>query len=76
MEINIRDSSKLVDIWLTDSEKRDAELWERFKPLYQEYKKKDCLVVMFESGKQDLTELTSGLLCDTSLPYIEMLLLY
>lgn len=63
MEIHVRDGSKLVEVWLTNSEKRDAELRERLKPLYREYKKKDYLVAVFESGEQDLTELTSGLLC-------------
>lgn len=64
MEIHVRDGSKLVEVWLTNSEKRDRALRERLKPLYQEYKKKDYLVAVFESGEQNLTELTSGLLCD------------
>ena len=58
MEIHVRDGSKLVEVWLTNSEKRDAELRERLKPLYREYKEKDYLVAVFESGTQDLTELT------------------
>ena len=64
MEINVRDGSKLVEVWLTNTEKRDAELRERLKPLYQEYKGKDYLVAVFESGEQNLTDLTSSLLCD------------
>lgn len=64
MEIHVRDSSKLVEVWLTNSEKQNIELRERLKPLYREYKKKDYLVAVFESGMQDLTDLTSGLLCD------------
>lgn len=64
MEIHVRDGSKLVEVWLTKTEKQDAELRERLKPLYREYKEKDYLVAVFESGTQDLTELTSGLLCD------------
>lgn len=64
MEIHVRDSSKLVEVWLTKSEKQDAELRERLKPLYREYKAKNYLVAVFMSGEQDLTELTSGLLCD------------
>lgn len=64
MEIQIRDGSKLVEVWLTNSEKRNVELRERLKPLYQTYKEKDYLVAVFESGERDLTELTSGLLCD------------
>lgn len=64
MEIHVRDGSKLVEVWLTNSEKQNTELRERLKPLYREYKEKDYLVAVFESGEQDLTELTSGLLCD------------
>lgn len=64
MEIHVRDSRKLVEVWLTNSEKQNIELRERLKPLYREYKEKDYLVAVFESGEQDLTELTSSLLCD------------
>lgn len=63
MEIHVGDGGKLVEIWLSNSEKRDTELRERLKPLYREYREKHCLVAVFESGEQDLTELTSGLLC-------------
>lgn len=63
MEIQVRDSSKLVEVWLTKSEQQDAELQERLKPLYQEYKVKKYLVAVFLSGTEDLAELTSGLLC-------------
>ncbi len=64
MEIHVRDGSKLVEVWLTNSEKGNAELRERLKLLYREYKEKDYLVAVFESGEQDLTELTGSLLCD------------
>ena len=40
MEINVRDSSKIVEVGLTKEEKRDARLQKRLKPLYQEYKEK------------------------------------
>lgn len=63
MEIHVRDGGKLAEVWLTNSEKRDAQLRERLKPLYRECRKKGCLVAVFESGEQDLAELTSGLLC-------------
>lgn len=64
MEIHVRDGSKLVEVWLTNSEKQNTELRERLKSLYRECKEKDYLVAVFKSGEQDLTELTSGLLCD------------
>lgn len=63
MEINVRDNSKIVEIWLSNSEKRDEQLRERLKPLYQEYKAKKYLVAVFESGERDLADATSDLLC-------------
>ena len=62
MEINVRDSSKIVEVWLTREEKQNINLRERLKPLYQEYKAKKFLVAVFESGEQDLEELTGSLL--------------
>ena len=62
MEINVRDDSKVVEVWLSRAEKQDSNLRERLKLLYQEYKAKKFLVAVFESGEQDLEKLTGGLL--------------
>lgn len=62
MEINVRNSDKIVEVWLTREEKQDLNLRERLKPLYQEYKAKKILVAVFESGEQNLEELTGSLL--------------
>ena len=62
MEINVRDNSKIVEVWLTREEKRDRNIREQLKPLYQEYKAKKFLVAVFESGEQNLEELTGCLL--------------
>ena len=62
MEINVRDSSKIVEVWLTREEKQNINLRERLKPLYQKYKAKEFLVAVFESGEQNLEELTGSLL--------------
>ena len=62
MEINVRDSSKIVEIWLTKEEKQDVNLRDRLKDMYQEYKAKKYLVAVFESGEQNLEELTGSLL--------------
>ena len=62
MEINVRDSSKIVEVWLTREEKRDARLRERLRKMYQECRAKKYLVAVFESGEQNLEELTGGLL--------------
>ena len=63
MEINIREEQKLVEIWLTNAEKRDAVLRESLKPLYREYHEKKYLVAVFQSGDRNLTDATSDLLC-------------
>ena len=62
MEINVRDSSKIVEVWLTREEKQDVKLRERLKHLCQEYKARKFLVAVFESGEQNLEELTGSLL--------------
>ena len=62
LEINIRDSNKIVEVWLTSEEKRNTNIREQLKPLYQEYKAKKYLVAVFESGEQNLEELTGSLL--------------
>lgn len=63
MEIYVRDDSKIVEIWLTNAEKRDSALGERLKPLYQKYAKGKYLVAVFQSGSRDLTDATGDLLC-------------
>ena len=63
MEINVRDKSKIVEIWLTNAEKRNTELREKLKPLYKEYQAKKYLVAVFESGERDLGDAASDLLC-------------
>ena len=61
MEMNVLDDEKLVEIWLTKAEKRNAALRERLKPIYTAYKAKKYLVVVYESGEGDLYELTRDL---------------
>ena len=44
LEINVRDNSKIVEVWLTREEKQDIKVQERLKPLYQEFRaKKFCI---------------------------------
>ena len=62
LEINIRDDSKIVEVWLTGEERRDTNLREQLRPLYQEFKAKKYLIAVFESGDQNLEELTGSLL--------------
>jgi hypothetical protein len=63
VEINIRGNSKIVEIWLTNEEKQNEKLREQLKPLCKAYKAKKYLVAVFESGGQDLSDMTSGLVC-------------
>lgn len=63
MEINIRDDNKLVEVWMTNAEKRDQALRERLRPLYQDYRAKKYLVAVFLSGPGDLERQTYDLLC-------------
>ncbi len=63
MEINVRDGSKLVEVWTTNAEQRDQALREKLKPLYQQYKARKYLVAVFLSGTKDLEQRTCDLLC-------------
>ncbi len=62
MEIHVRDASKIVEVWLTNSEKQDDQVRKQLQPLYREYKAKKYLVAVFLSGSQDLADNTSALL--------------
>ena len=62
MEICVNDDSKIVEIWLSNSEKSDTQLRESLKPMYADYKKRKYTVAVFESGAGDLSEGTTGLL--------------
>ena len=62
MEINVRDNSKIVEVWLTREEKQDINIREQLRPLYREYKAKKYLVAVLESGEQNLEDLTGSLL--------------
>ncbi len=63
MEINVRDDRKIVEVWLTNQDKRDQALKGQLNILYQQYKVKKYSVVEYQSGDQDLLEETSALLC-------------
>lgn len=60
--MNVRDDKKLVEIWLTNAEKKDLALRESLKSVYAKYKKKNYLVAVFESGEKDLYQGTLDLL--------------
>ena len=62
MEMNVRDDRQLVEIWLTNAEKKDLALREGLKDTYDKYKKKKYLVAVFESREKDLYQGTLDLL--------------
>ena len=62
MEIHVRDDRQLVEIWLSNAEKKDPSLREGLKGIYDKYKKKKYLVAVFESGAGDLYQSTLELL--------------
>ena len=62
MEISIRDAQKIVEIWLTNSEKNDPAIAARLKPLYRAYQKQKYTVAVFQSGGADLLGCTRDLL--------------
>ena len=62
MELNVREEKKMVEVWLTKTEKADLALRESLKDIYDKFKKKKYLVAVYESGEQDLYQNTLDLL--------------
>ena len=61
MDMEVWDAEKKVLIWLTRAESNSVELREALKPIYREFRDKKYLVAVFESGTEDLEELTRDL---------------
>lgn len=64
MKIQVNNTVKLVSIWLTGEEGTDKALRNELKSLYAEYKAKKFKVAVFESGNNDLYDLTEALIKD------------
>ena len=62
MRMEIRDESKIVELWLTREERDDPAFRESLKPIYQQYKDQKYLVAVFLSGEEDLYQQTRDLL--------------
>lgn len=60
--MEIREQSKIVELWLTREERDDSAFRESLKPIYQEYKDQNYLVAVFLSGEEDLYQQTRDLL--------------
>ncbi len=63
MELNVRNDSKIVEIWLTKSEKQNMQLKKELKLIYQCFNEIGYTVATFLSGAQDLDAVTSDLIC-------------
>ena len=62
LEIIVKDSSKIVEIWLSNSEKDNMAVHNSLKPVYAVYKAKKYKVAVFQSGNGDLLGNTKDLL--------------
>lgn len=62
MNIELNDEFKFAVVWLTNEEKENQQMYDSLKPLMAEYKQRKYKFIIMESGKQDLLELTKGLL--------------
>ena len=60
--MEIREQSKIMELWLTREEKNDPAFRESLRPLYQKYKDQKYLVAVYLSGEEDLYQQTRDLL--------------
>ena len=60
--MEVREQSKIVELWLTREERDDPAFRESLKPIYQQYKDQNYLVAVFLSGEEDLYQQTRDLL--------------
>ena len=60
--MEVREQSKIVELWLTREERDDSAFRESLKPIYQQYKDQNYLVAVFLSGEEDLYQQTRDLL--------------
>ena len=60
--MEVKEQSRIVELWLTREEKDDLAFRESLKPIYQEYKEQKYLVAVFLSGEEDLYQQTRDLL--------------
>lgn len=63
MRIQVNDEKKLAAIWLTNADRADEARQQELQRLYREYSARKYTVAVFQSGREDLTALTSHLLC-------------
>ena len=62
MQVEVNEQFKFASVWLTNEEKDNAEIINSLQPLIEKYKKMKYKFVVFQSGKQNLLDLTKDLL--------------
>ena len=62
MEINVSESKKIVEVWLSNEEKNNNSIKEKLKEIYNQFKKTKYIVAVYESGSADLLSGTKSLL--------------
>lgn len=62
MQIEVNEQFKFASVWLTNEEKENSEVLASLQPFIDKYRAMKYRFVTFQSGTQDLLELTQGLL--------------
>ena len=62
MRMEVKQPSKVVELWLTREESNDQQFLDSLKPLYRQYQGQNYLVAVFYSGEEDLYQQTRDLL--------------
>lgn len=62
MRMDVKEHSKVVELWLTRDETNDQQFLESLKPLYRQYQAQNYMVAVFYSGEEDLYRQTRELL--------------
>ena len=60
--MEVREQSRMVELWLTQEEKNDPVFREGLKPIYEKYRAQNYLVAVFLPGEGDLYQQTRDLL--------------
>lgn len=62
LELRVHQNMKIVEVWLTQKERKNKELQEQLVRMYREYTAKKYKVAQFHSGSDDLYAATRALL--------------
>lgn len=63
MELNLHPEQRIAEIWLTKKERGDQALQKRLRQIGGKYHAQGYTVAVYLSGEQDLSDITSQLLC-------------